>query len=336
MADEINKQVRMEGKLVPERPSPNIIVQKNFGRFIIPPTKPEIKAWQNQFPALSNNVYGHLGARKESLTEFDGAVWVKQTLQAEERARKKAMEEAKSKTSSFAVPLAQTIKWDRPTYGEEDDLIFKFDDPSIIIAEDFNAWVAYFDSQVARGVNPVEYCRICDQSHILDGPPNTIADRDACGSLLPDWFRSAADKFAYHEYSRPWDTFIRLLNDIVRTEEVDAGLRKDLDAPSKWDKNFHEPSKDWGVHRRNGGWWKCRSYANEKEGDVPLIELDCPQCHAPKTQLELDQEKRWNDAKEKMLKLRKLVTKHMELTMEQDKALVLTRLSGSGFWDDGN
>lgn len=337
MADEIHKQAPMPSRLVPEHPSNATIVQKHFGRFIIAPTKPEVKDWQPQFPALSNDVYGHLGARKESVTGFDGAAWVKQNLQDEELARRKALEETKGKRPSFAGQLAQTIDWSRPTYGDEDELIFKFDDHAIAIAENIHAWVMYLDSKISRGINPFDYCNVCGQNHIIDGPPYTIADRDDCGSLLPDWFRSVAKNITDDKYSRPWDVFIRLLNDIAQTEEIEAGYGKDPNALSKWDKNYHEANREWGHHRRNGGWWKCRSRMDGNANDrVPPGELNCQLCHVPKCQTYIGQEKQRKLLKDKTLDLRQLMTEHMKLVMEQDQAVVLGHLMKERRWSDDN
>lgn len=114
----------------------------------------------------------------------------------------------------------------------------------------------------------LDFCTVCMDWHIPPGPIITIADRDTCGSLLPRWFPS-------HRVERPWDTYRRLINQIVALEEAaQKEAAQDPNRPRGYGLEWHEADAAWVAAGRNSGWWRCRD-----DNDAPMIEQMCQICH---------------------------------------------------------
>jgi len=90
--------------------------------------------------------------------------------------------------------------------------------------------------------------------------------------MLPEWF-------PVERYDEPWDQFYRLINEIVRIDEIEQGIIKDSTEQSKWDKEYHENTAEWRAIGRRGGWWKCRTGKGPADKHVPQQEIMCKICH---------------------------------------------------------
>jgi hypothetical protein len=114
----------------------------------------------------------------------------------------------------------------------------------------------------------LDFCTVCMECHIPPGPAITLADRDTCGSLLPKWFPS-------HRVERPWDTYRRLINQIVALEEkAQEEAARDPNRPRGDGLEWHEADAAWAAAGRYSGWWRCRD-----DDDAPMIEQMCRVCH---------------------------------------------------------
>lgn len=179
-----------------------------------------------------------------------------------------------------------------------------------------------FTDVVDENSNEVfEYCGDCKQIHIPWGPPITLQDRDTCLSQIPEWFPS-------HMYDRPWDWFRDLINQVVIIEEIEQGRRLDPMRPT-WNKQYHSPTVAWHKLGRYGGWWKCRTGKELGQKNVPLEEISCQLCHAPKSSPEkvrdLGVAMQQEQYLRMMLGVPEFIEECLKIQMRKDRAYVEAR-----------
>ncbi|KAE8444490.1 hypothetical protein EG329_000474 [Mollisiaceae sp. DMI_Dod_QoI] len=210
---------------------------------------------------------------------------------------------AKSSPRLNGERLANTIQWNKNSFCsttcESNGPIY----PSEQARTDFVKMI----NQGAK----LEHCKVCDKKHIPPGPPVTLADRDTCGSYLPEWFPK-------DRYTRPWDTYRELINTIAMLESYEK------DPSAIWDKQLHEADDKWSVlGRKAGGWWRCRSGADAIEA-----ELWCWQCQRPRTkqQWEQEQQDQRRSNMDRLNLLNEWVAKQMKTVADRDKAIALAMI----------
>jgi hypothetical protein len=162
------------------------------------------------------------------------------------------------------------------------------------------------------------FCTVCKMAHIPPGPPITLADRDTCGSFLPKWFPAQL-------LARPWDTYRRLINELVALDEKSQEQRDRGQDPNKprWDLEWHEADAEWVAAGRHEGWWKCRSGP-----DAPPVERHCRVCHrvrGPGEQaLTVAEEDEMREERKKVLQ--GFIDQQVKMFGEMDKEIALAKI----------
>lgn len=268
----------------------------------------------SSYPPASNAAYNFAMMRvpKSCGQSFlDGVAGVKKYPSKEDSGDGQGTEE-EIEQSSGAI-AARNIRWARRTY-DEDELIFPFDEPKIALQHEIKQFISIIDNAEASGQEVFAYCERCQKNHIPWGSPLTLQDRDTCHSMLPEWFPAEL-------FQRPWDTFIKLINDLVRVEEIRQGRCKDPFVPPKFDKEYHEPSNAWAVAGRHGGWWKCRSGPN-----VPYVERACSLCHGQDPRTAKDYEAQRIRMEKNYERILAWFQRNMEDGARKDKTMIKAQL----------
>lgn len=131
----------------------------------------------------------------------------------------------------------------------------------------------------------LKLCIICNKTHIPDGPPVSLPERDICGSNLPEWWPVESgvrvETTGIYYPSQPWSALINKLNEYTFYDEFSRGLKDDVqldfELPRDWDKHYHEGSSWRAIGWPRQGWWKCRT---KEEGGWD-VEVRCKACHKP-------------------------------------------------------
>jgi hypothetical protein len=299
--------------------SENTVVHKGFGRYLLEKEPVTFEERTRAFPPLPNAAYEQLknNILRSSPPRFtptlDGAAFVKEYLLEKRAEDEKAHEEElfKRKSPTLGELAAQKIDWQRALHnGGELGQSVPADTTNTTWRKDF---VTAIDNAKSVGQEPFSLCGKCGQRHIPWGPTVTLQDRDTCLSMLPRWF--PAEKF-----DKPWNTFIEIINYTLKDDEKEQ----------KWDKEFHEPTREWVAVGRYGGWWKCRSGFDTKE-PISKPERECRLCHRPRTQDEQDREKLIQMAAERKIETLKWIKHCMKVEMKKDRAFVEARIRYEGY-----
>lgn len=305
----------------PSHHSEYTIVHKAFGRFILPKEPVMLQETFSVFPPLPNAAYDTMNNpinRSRTLTftpQLDGAAFVKEYML--EKAREDE-EQAEQDSQSLGETTAQNVDWNRTLYDSEDLATSTALGPIADCRQDF---VTVIDKASMAGKEPFSMCTKCDKRHIPWGPPLAMQDLDPCLSMLPRWFPA-------EDFEHPWNAFIELINHTVKDAEKERGLIRDPNRVS-WDKEYHEPSREWRAVGRRGGWWKCRSGNEQINVHIPQVEKDCKLCHRPKTQ-EKDREARTQHNAKRKLAVQQWIEHCMAVEMRKDRAFVEARIRYEG------
>lgn len=306
----------------PEPPhhSEYTIVHKAFGRFILPQEPTMLQKTFAVFPPLPNAAYNttnepiYRSGTTNFTPQLDGAAFVKEYMLEMAREDERQGERAEQASQSLGEATAKTIDWNRTLY-DDDELATSAALGSIVdCRQDF---VTDIDKASMAGIEPFSMCKKCNKSHIPWGPPLALQDLDPCLSMLPRWFPA-------EDFEHPWNAFIELINHTVKDAEKERGLIRDLDRV-RWDKEYHEPSKEWRSAGRHGGWWKCRRGDEHTDVHIPQVERECKLCHRPKTQ-EKDLEARIQHNAKRKLAVQQWIEHCMAVEMRKDRAFVEARI----------
>ncbi|KUJ06258.1 uncharacterized protein LY89DRAFT_692593 [Mollisia scopiformis] len=198
---------------------------------------------------------------------------------------------------------ASTIQWDKYNFNagtcESNGPIYPADQARVD-----------FVKMIDEGAQ-LEYCSVCEKTHICPGPPITLPDRDTCGAFLPRWFPKG-------RFPKPWATYLELMSDITTMEAFKN------DPKAVWDKYFHKADDKWeSIGREDGGWWKCRVGS-----DASWAELECTLCHRARYNAawEQEQRKQRRDVLERLKKLKAWKAKHEKECADRDKAVALAMI----------
>jgi hypothetical protein len=133
--------------------------------------------------------------------------------------------------------------------------------------------------------DPLDICSVCHEKHIPPGPIITLADRDTCSSLLPDWYPRKFDAGNRDDTGNQggrkasWDNWIEMWNELCVLQEFKWGDRRleGFEGAKEWDLIYHE-GREWReIVGRRIGWWRCRR-KDEGRGGTQL-DWSCELCH---------------------------------------------------------
>jgi hypothetical protein len=142
--------------------------------------------------------------------------------------------------------------------------------------------------------------------------------------MLPEWFPQ-------DQYAKPWDAFIELMNEYVRTEHQMNGIEEDPERKPAWKMEYHDPSPEWRAVGRSGGWWKCRIEPEDGESNVPSVEKNCRVCHRRKADDDELPARSTETLIEKKKRMEEFIDKHMKEAMLKDRAYVRARIATEGY-----
>lgn len=301
------------------------IVHKGFGRYNVKKEVVVVEERFGCFPPISNVPYECLNRSRTVVPGLEsrlyGAEMIKHIIQTQSErdwALQNVYDEelTKEKSKALGELVADQIDWTRRLYNATENGASPPAGPAIVLwRKDFEKTI---DDAVADGLLPFEICDKCGQRHIPWGNPVTLQDRDTCFSMLPAWFPAK-------NYDKPWDAFKSIINEVVRYSEIEQGRIRDPDRLD-WDKQFHEPTREWRAVGRYGGWWKCRSGKLAGEEDIPIMEKECKLCHrAPTREEEKRTERRRKQAAQKV-EIHKFIEKHIAEQMRRDREFVEARI----------
>ena len=175
-----------------------------------------------------------------------------------------------------------------------------------------------FIEDINNNGEQLEFCTVCKTAHIPPGPPITLADRDTCGSQLPKWFPA-------HLVPRPWDTYRRLINELVALEEKAQERRARAQDPHKpsWDLEWHEADAELAAAGRREGWWRCRGGP-----EAPAVERKCQVCHRTKGRgeqaLTVGEEDEMREERKTLLQ--GFIDRQVKLFGEMDREIALSKI----------
>jgi hypothetical protein len=307
---------------------PYTFIMKGFGNFKL---EKETKSSEENtpcFPPLSNAAYdylnlsGHIDRSKPAgfTPQLDGATFVKEYIEKnwadEQRIHNNKPDE---ESPSHGELVATQTNWTHKLYDPEEGPSAY---PPTSIRPFKPDFIKDIDKAIQLGAEPYEMCSKCGERHIAWGPPISMQERDTCLSMLPEWFPK-------EKFQHPWQSFIELMNNVVRYSEREQGRVLNADRKT-WDKEWHEATPEWRAVGRYGGWWRCRSGLEDGQENVPSPEKNCKVCHREKTQEELELDKRIQKDEEKKLAAHRFIEEWIQTQMEKDKAFVKARIQHMG------
>lgn len=250
------------------------IVERGFigfhGNTVAANTKGRIAA---PYPPLSNVSYKDTNMVKTCEDErpcikrpqtFDGAALVVNSIA--QRRSKDQQARLQPPLQTIGQLIAKSMNFHRPLFDEA-NRIFDYDLPTD--REQRVAVAAIIDDALRNDKDPFDLCKVCLERHIAPGPPNTLQDRDFCGSLLPDWF-----PIEHHEH--PWTTIRNMVNDYVRIEEIEKGFRGEPEPPRTWT-SYLDRSQKWKTNPGASFQGSCRKCL--PDNDAMREERVCTVCH---------------------------------------------------------